>query len=86
MLKRFLINLEAQPIIQFNHISMPRAMLDYTKTILQKVSFDVRLFTKELKKAISRLMPNEIEELKIWLQYFIVDKPELQPTLLLLKA
>ncbi|MAU16315.1 MAG: hypothetical protein CMH46_12350 [Muricauda sp.] len=65
---------------------MPRAMLDYTKTILQKVSFDVRLFTKELKKAISRLMPNEIEELKIWLQYFIVDKPELQPTLLLLKA
>jgi len=86
LLKRFLINLEAQPIIQFNHISMPRAMLDYTKTILQKVSFDVRLFTKELKKAISRLMPNEIEELKIWLQYFIVDKPELQPTLLLLKA
>lgn len=86
MLKRFLINLEAQPIIQYNHISMPRAMLDYTKTILQKVSFDVRLFTKELKKAISRLMPNEIEELKIWLQYFIVDKPELQPTLLLLKA
>lgn len=65
---------------------MPRAMLDYTKTILQKVSFDVRLFTKELKKAISRLMPNEIEELKIWLQYYIVDKPELQPTLLLLKA
>ncbi len=86
MLKMFLTNLEAQPIIQFNHISMPRAMLDYTKTILQKVSFDVRLFTKELKKAISRLMPNEIEELKIWLQYFIVDKPELQPTLLLLKA
>lgn len=86
MLKMFLTNLEAQPLIQFNHISMPRAMLDYTKTILQKVSFDVRLFTKELKKAISRLMPNEIEELKIWLQYFIVDKPELQPTLLLLKA
>ena len=65
---------------------MPRAMLDYTKTILQKVSFDVRLFTKELKKAISRLLPNEIEELKIWLQFFIVDKPDLRPTLLLLKA
>jgi len=86
MLRRFLSNLEAQPIIQFNQISMPRAMLDYTKTILQKVSFDVKLFSKELKKAISRLMPNEIEELKIWLQFFIVDKPELQPTLLLLKA
>jgi|TARA_Y100001968_G_C19273859_1_gene675649 hypothetical protein len=82
----FLSNLETQPFIQFNQISMPRAMLDYTKTILQKVSFDVRLFTKELKKAISRLLPNEIEELKIWLHYFIVDKPDLQPTLVLLKA
>ncbi len=65
---------------------MPRAMLDYTKTILQKVSFDARLFAKELKKAISLLLPSEIEELKIWLQFYIVDKPELQPTLLLLKA
>lgn len=71
---------------QFNQISMPRAMLDYTKIILQKVSFDAKLFTKELKKAISRLLPSEIEELKIWLQCYIVDKPELQPTLLLLKA
>ncbi|WP_420322990.1 hypothetical protein [Flagellimonas sp.] len=64
---------------------MPRAMLDYTKTILSKVSFDVKLFAKELKKAVSRLLPNEIEELKIWLQQFILDKPELQPTLLLIK-
>ncbi|WP_298790626.1 hypothetical protein [uncultured Allomuricauda sp.] len=64
---------------------MPRAMLDYTKTVLQKVSFDAKLFTKELKKAVSRLLPNEIEELKIWLQQFIIDKPELQPTLLLIK-
>ena len=65
---------------------MPRAMLDYTKTILQKVSFDAKLFSRELKKAVSRLLPSEIEELKIWLRFFIVDKPELQPTLLLLKA
>ncbi|MBO0329444.1 MULTISPECIES: hypothetical protein [Flavobacteriaceae] len=65
---------------------MPRAMLDYTKTILQKVSFDVKLFARELKKAISRLLPSEVNELRIWLQFFIVDKPELQPTLLLLKA
>lgn len=64
---------------------MPRAMLDYTKTVLQKVSFDAKLFTKELKKAVSRLLPSEIEELKIWLQLFIADKPELQPTLLLIK-
>ncbi len=61
-------------------------MLDYTKTILQKVSFDVKLFARELKKAITRLLPSEVDELRIWLQFYIVDKPELQPTLLLLKA
>ncbi|MBS9464201.1 hypothetical protein LV716_14305 [Flagellimonas sp. HMM57] len=65
---------------------MPRAMLDYTKTVLQKVSFDTKLFTKELKKAISRLLPNEIEELKIWLKQFIIDKPELQATLVLVRV
>jgi len=64
---------------------MPRAMLEYTKTILQKVSFDVKLFTKELKKAVSRLMPSEIEELKVWLQSYILDKPELQQSLILLR-
>jgi len=65
---------------------MARAMLEYTKTILKKVSFDPRLFVKEVKKAASRLLPPEIEELKIWLTYFIMDKPELQPSLLYLKA
>ncbi|MBA4744339.1 hypothetical protein [Flagellimonas halotolerans] len=65
---------------------MPRAMLDYTKTILQKVSFDVKLFARELQKAISRLLPSEVEELRIWLQFYLVDKPELQSTLVLLKV
>ncbi|AKA33874.1 MAG: hypothetical protein CMH48_13585 [Muricauda sp.] len=65
---------------------MARAMLEYTKTVLQKVSFDAKLFARELKKAISRLLPNEIEELKIWLQYFVLDKPELQTSLMYLKA
>ncbi len=65
---------------------MPRAMLDYTKTILQKVSFDVKLFTRELQKAISRLLPSEVDELRIWLQFYLMDKPELQSTLLLLKV
>jgi len=65
---------------------MARAMLEYTKTVLQKVSFDARLFAREVKKAISRLLPEEIEELKIWLKQFIDDKPELQQTLILLKA
>ena len=65
---------------------MARAMLEYTKTVLQKVSFDYLLFTKEVKKAISVLLPQEVEELKIWLKNFIYDKPELQQSLLLLKA
>ncbi|NJB72111.1 hypothetical protein GGR42_002602 [Saonia flava] len=65
---------------------MARAMLEYTKTVLQKVSFDAKLFSKELKKAISRLLPNEIEELKVWLQHFINDKPELKQSLIYLKA
>lgn len=65
---------------------MPRAMLEYTKTVLQKVSFDARLFSKEVKKAVARLLPNEIEELKIWLVQFIYDKPELQQSLIYLKV
>lgn len=65
---------------------MARAMLEYTKTVLQKVSFDAILFAKEVKKAVSRLLPGEIEELKIWLQQFIDDKPELHQSLLYLKT
>ena len=65
---------------------MARAMLEYTKTVLKKVSFDTKLFCKELKKAISNLLPEEIEELKLWLQQFIDDKPELQESLIYLKA
>lgn len=65
---------------------MARAMLEYTKTVLKKVSFDTKLFCKEVKKAISNLLPEEIEELKLWLQQFINDKPELQESLIYLKA
>jgi DNA replication protein DnaD len=65
---------------------MARAMLEYSKTVLQKVSFDAKLFSKELKKAIARLLPYEIEELKVWLMQFITDKPELQPSLIYLKV
>jgi hypothetical protein len=41
-------------------------MLDYVKTILEKVSFDLKLFEKELKKALKALVGKEIEELKKW--------------------
>ncbi|MEP5613649.1 MAG: hypothetical protein ABJP45_15465 [Cyclobacteriaceae bacterium] len=41
-------------------------MLEYFKTILSKVSFDKRLFEKELKKAIKALIPKEVELLREW--------------------
>jgi len=41
-------------------------MLEYFKIILAKVSFDRRLFEKELRKAIKALVDNELEELKKW--------------------
>ena len=63
---------------------MARAILDYSKTVLKKVSFDVELFSKELKKAMKRLLPFEIEELRIWLVQFTVDRPELYPSLALI--
>ena len=56
---------------------MKRAMFEYTKMILSKVSFDPNLFYKELKKAIDCLLPYEVEELKIWLDDFTKNKPEL---------
>lgn len=65
---------------------MASSMLEYSKTVLKKVSFDAKLFCKELKKAISRLLPEEIEELKNWLQQFITDKPELQQSLVYIKV
>lgn len=64
---------------------MAKSMLEYTKTVLKKVSFDTKLFCKELKKAISNLLPEEIEELELWLNQFITDKPELKPSLIYLK-
>ena len=41
-------------------------MLEYTKTILNKVAFDRMLFEKELNKALRHLMPHELEELSHW--------------------
>ena len=52
-------------------------MFDYTKTVLQKVSFNSELFCKELKKALQQLLPYEIKELTIWLKQFTANKPEL---------
>ena len=56
---------------------MARAMLEYTKTILSKVSFNSELFCRELEKSLQRLLPYEIQELIIWLKQFTANKPEL---------
>jgi lactate dehydrogenase-like 2-hydroxyacid dehydrogenase len=40
--------------------------LDYVKVILEKVSFDAKLFEKELRKAIKTLLTEEIKELRAW--------------------
>lgn len=65
---------------------MARAMFEYTKTVLKKVSFDVNLFCKEVEKAMSRLLPYEIEELKVFVDSLIKQKPELNQCLIYLKA
>ena len=41
-------------------------MLNYTETILLKVSFNKELFRKELNKSVKWLERNEIKALQIW--------------------
>lgn len=41
-------------------------MLEYTKNILLKVSFDKNLFKKELNKAIVWMKNDEAHMLKLW--------------------
>ena len=65
---------------------MPRVMFSYTKTILERVSFDPKLFCKELEKALQRLLPYEIEELKIFINSLVQQHPELNQCLIYLKA
>ncbi|PWG05510.1 hypothetical protein [Polaribacter aquimarinus] len=64
---------------------MARAMFEYTKTVLKKVSFNSDLFCKELEKALTRLLPYEVDELTIWLRQFTANKPELYSCLALIK-
>ena len=57
---------------------MSRAMFDYTKTVLQKVSFDTTLFCKEVQKALQLLLPYEIDELKVFIQNLVKYNPDLK--------
>ena len=56
-------------------------MFDYTKSVLERVSFDPMLFCKELEKALKMLLPYEIEQLTDWLLNFTKEKPELRQCL-----
>ena len=41
-------------------------MMEYVKVILLKVSFDKKLFEKELRKGLKLLVPSEIKEFEDW--------------------
>ncbi len=45
---------------------MAISMLEYSKIILENVSFDAQLFKKELMKAVKSLIESEREELLVW--------------------
>jgi len=60
---------------------MSRKIFDYTKSVLESVSFDAILFCKELEKALKMLLPYEIEQLADWLLNFTKEKPELRKCL-----
>jgi hypothetical protein len=62
---------------------MSKMMFDYTKSVLERVSFDPVLFCKELEKAIKALLPYELEQLREWLLAFTVEKPELKECLII---
>jgi DNA replication protein DnaD len=57
-------------------------MFTYTKSILERVSFDPKLFCKELEKALKNLLPYELEQLREWLLQFTKEKPELRQCLI----
>ncbi len=61
---------------------MKSTMFNYTKNILERVSFDPQLFCKELAKALKMLLPYEIEQLTDWLLSYTIEKPELRQCLI----
>lgn len=61
---------------------MARSMYSYTKSVLERVSFDPKLFCKELEKALKLLLPYEVDQLRDWLFQFTKEKPELRQCLI----
>jgi len=58
---------------------MKKSKLEYSKEILSKVSFDVKLFRKELAKAYQYLMEHEVEELINWVRVNFGEQYCLKP-------
>ena len=54
-------------------------MLAYSKNVLNKMSFDIALFKKELSKACKNLLEEEIEELMSWVMEKFGPQYVLQP-------
>lgn len=48
---------------------MKKNALEYTKFILERVSFDPQLFKKEYYKAIARLVEEDVKELRDWVKH-----------------
>lgn len=60
---------------------MRKNKLEYAKTILKKVSFDMKLFRKELAKSYQYLLEDEINELMNWVMQNFGEKYCLTPIL-----
>ncbi|MDR2221363.1 MAG: hypothetical protein LBE34_01360 [Flavobacteriaceae bacterium] len=58
-----------------------RAMFNFTKTVLENVSFEPKLFYKEIRKAIKQLVPYDVDELNKWVSEYVQGRPELEDSL-----
>lgn len=56
---------------------MSRSIYNYTIEVLKKVSFNPKLFNKELAKASKILLPYEYNELMIWVKNYTFQNPHL---------
>ncbi|MBL6647913.1 MAG: hypothetical protein ISP57_03245 [Flavobacteriaceae bacterium] len=56
---------------------MSRSIYNYTIEVLKKVSFNPKLFNKELVKASKILLPYEYNELMIWVKNYTFQNPHL---------
>ncbi|MEC4117693.1 hypothetical protein [Myroides phaeus] len=63
-----------------------RLMFDFARTVLENVSFDPKLFYKELQKAINHLLPYDLDQLEQWVSGYVQEKPELHDSLSLINS